>query len=57
VAIIKSLDVFCDRCSAWTEGDTGRAATARRARADAKTRGWVYRKGEDICPDCQKAQT
>jgi hypothetical protein len=53
--IVKTHDVFCDRCPNWaanasTTDSQGGATVARRAAASA---GWVRRNGEDLCPECR----
>lgn len=53
--IVKTHDVFCDRCSNWASGASrvdseGGGTEARRA---ARGMGWTRRGGEDLCPECR----
>lgn len=52
MSVEKSVDVFCDTCSAWIHGAMN--ITVVEARRIAKhCYGYKYIKGKDICPDCQ----
>lgn len=37
--------------------DGSRRVNLKQLRIDAKRNGWIVRKGEDICPDCQLTPT
>lgn len=56
MSIVVTTDVFCDECGNWIFGDTGHKADARKARASAKSEGWVRIRVDgrlvDLCPTC-----
>lgn len=58
MSITISTDVFCDICSKWIHGGTGRKTNIRRARRKAKEAGWLRcaspfsGKMSDVCPSC-----
>jgi len=59
MAIVRTCDVFCDLCTAWVDGATGKGIyqhLSRRARKNARDQGWrrVQLDGEykDLCPTC-----
>lgn len=53
--IVKTHDVFCDRCPDWTSNasTTDGQGGASEARKAARGAGWIRRNGEDLCPDCR----
>lgn len=57
--IVKTSDVFCDRCPNWAEGASktssqgGTPAARKAARKAARAAGWVRRDGQDLCPRCR----
>lgn len=55
MSIVKTHDVFCDRCPNWAEhasrtDNQGGQAEARKA---ARAAGWTRREGIDLCPECR----
>ena len=52
MALVITTDVFCDGCGNWVHGVTGNRVRARPARETAATKGWVRRRGQDLCPSC-----
>ena len=59
MSITVTTDVFCDKCTKWTEGVSGRDyADKRSARKHAKQYGWILIENNgkfiDICPECRK---
>lgn len=54
--IVKTHDVFCDRCPDWATNAsrTDSQGGAREARKAANKHGWIRRDSEDLCPDCRK---
>lgn len=48
----KEVTLWCDDddCEAWTRHG---ASTVEETREIAKEHGWVYRDGEDLCPECK----
>lgn len=54
--IVKTHDVFCDRCVNWAEGagQTDSQGGTSQARKVARSVGWVRRNAEDLCPECRK---
>ncbi len=57
MSVTISTDIFCDYCSCWDSAVTVSGINAiriRQARKKAKQQGWLYKKGKDICPECQE---
>lgn len=54
--IVKTHDVFCDRCPDWATGasQTDSQGGTSEARKAARGMGWVRREGEDLCPECRQ---
>lgn len=44
------VTLTCDGCGEIN--DPGTVRTIREARAIAKSEGWLYRDGQDLCPIC-----
>ena len=45
----------CDRCLATNPDYQDGRSTVKELRAAMRKAGWLYRKGEDICPECADA--
>lgn len=59
MSITVTTDVFCNNCTDWTEGVSGRDfADPKAARKHAKQNGWIsiYRDKKliDLCPACKR---
>jgi len=51
MSIIKTLDVFCDKCGTnWVHGCIN--GSAKKAREKAKQKHWKRIKKRDLCPKC-----
>lgn len=49
----KSVVLACDGEGCYNMTDDHSFPTATRAREEAAKDGWVYRDGQDFCPDCK----
>ena len=47
-----TTDVFCDKCTDWTKGETSGKMEKNRALKIAIAKGWKHIKGEHYCPAC-----
>ena len=55
MSITITTDLVCDRCHSWATGVSGTTIAAPLlARKRLKERGWVCKRGHDLCPRCVK---
>lgn len=47
----KTVTIWCDGCGM---GEQTSVPTVGEARDRVDDIGWIYRDGEDMCPDCQE---
>jgi hypothetical protein len=55
MSYVVTTDVVCDVCGDWSEGVSSFKAMPTQARRAVALRGWVVRKGKDLCAQCAES--
>jgi len=45
----KQITIWCDRCERWVQYSV---STVQKARKEARKEGWFFKKGRDLCAEC-----